>query len=54
LAKLANVTALPAQNPDFDLSEFGTLSDNPADTHQLAKQLLDRGQVEAAWQVLLK
>lgn len=53
LAKLANVTALPAKNPDFDLSKFGPLSDNPADTHQLAKQLLDLGHVEAAWQVLL-
>jgi len=54
LAKLANVTAIPAQNPDFDLSEFGPLSDNPSDTHQLAKHLLDHGHVEAAWQVLLR
>lgn len=49
LAKLANIKAIPAIDPGFNMpSDNGT-----ADAHELAKQFLVNNEIDSAWQVLL-
>lgn len=51
LAQLAGVQTMPEQNPEFMLPDG---IDPAADTHQQAKILIARGDIDAAWQVLLR
>lgn len=61
LGQLANVQSLPIVNPAFEDDKLKNIvqyfSINPAEMekelHQYAKQLLDDGKVESAWQILL-
>lgn len=61
LGQLANVQSLPIVNPAFEDDKLKNIvqyfSINPAEMekelHHYAKQLLDDGKVESAWQVLL-
>jgi flavin reductase (DIM6/NTAB) family NADH-FMN oxidoreductase RutF len=61
LGQLANVNEMPVTDPSFYDETFKNIiqyfSINPDDMekeiHQYAKQLLDKGRIEEAWQVLL-
>lgn len=61
LGQLANVQSLPIVNPAFEDDKLKNIvqyfSINPAEMekelHHYAKQLLDDGKVESAWQILL-
>jgi hypothetical protein len=61
LGQLANINELPTINPAFDDAHLKQIiqyySINPDDMekeiHQYARQLLDKGKVTEAWQVLL-
>ncbi len=61
LAQLANVTELPFVDPSFNDDKLKNIiqyfsidpQEMEAELHQYAKQLLNGGKVEAAWQVLL-